>query len=245
MPKTKKAQRTSKVSAAKKTSPVSQLPGSLIIVEGIDGSGKSTQLLILKSLLEANGFAVDLSEWNSSLAVKPLNKKIKAQRDPSKLVHPRTFHMTHAADMADRYVKLIRGSLRAGKIVLCDRYMYTDIARSVARGVDEEYIRKVYQFLPKPDLAYYFRVPTDVAVQRATGRADLKFYEAGMDLALSPNILENFRLFQSKVIANYERLAKKDGLVVIDGTKAVYATTPEVKDALRTFIKRKYSVSMM
>ena len=244
MPKTKKVQSAKKVVTAKKT-PATQLPGSLIIVEGIDGSGKSTQLLILKSLLEANGFAVDLSEWNSSLAVKPLNKKIKAQRDPSKLVDPRTFHMTHAADMADRYVKLIRGSLRAGKIVLCDRYMYTDIARSVSRGVDEAYIRKVYKFLPKPDLAYYFRVPTDVAVERATGRADLKFYEAGMDLALSPNILENFRLFQSKVIANYERLAKQDGLVVIDGTQAVYATTPEVKDALRSFIKRKYSVSMM
>ena len=242
MTKTKKLKSGVKASVATKNS---QLPGSLIIVEGIDGSGKSTQLLILKSLLEANGFAVDLSEWNSSLAVKPLNKKIKAQRDPGKLVHPRTFHMTHAADMADRYVKLIRGSLRAGKIVLCDRYMYTDIARSVSRGVDEAYIRKVYKFLPKPDLAFYFRVPTDIAVERATGRANLKFYEAGMDLGLSSNILENFRLFQTRVIANYERLAKQDGLIVVDGTKAVYATTPEVKEALRSFIKRKYSVNMM
>ncbi|MBI4836647.1 MAG: dTMP kinase [Candidatus Abawacabacteria bacterium] len=219
--------------------------GTLIIVEGIDGSGKSTQLVILKNLLEASGFAVELSEWNSSLAIKPLNKKVKAQRDKKDLVHPRTFHLTHAADMADRYVKMIKGSLKAGKIVLCDRYMYTDIARSVARGADEAYIRKVYQFLPKPDLAFYFQVPTDIAVKRATGRADLKFYEAGMDLGLSENILENFHLFQSKVIANYERLAKQDKLIVIDGTKPIYETTPIVKKYLRDYIKNKYSVTMM
>lgn len=219
--------------------------GTLIIVEGIDGSGKSTQLVILKNLLEASGFAVDLSEWNSSLAIKPLNKKIKAQREQGKLVDARTFHLTHAADMADRYVKMIRGSLKAGKIVLCDRYMYTDLARSVARGANEAYIRKVYKFLPKPDLAFYFQVPTKVAVQRATGRADLKFYEAGMDLALSDNILENFHLFQTKVIANYERLAKQDKLIIIDGTKPIYETTPVVKKYVRDFIKNKYSVTMM
>ncbi len=219
--------------------------GTLIVVEGIDGSGKSTQLVILKNLLEANGFAVDISEWNSSPAIRPLNKKVKAQREPGDLVDPRTFHLTHAADMADRYAKLIKGSLAAGKIVLCDRYMYTDIARSVARGADELYIRKVYKFLPKPDLAFYFRVPIDIAVQRATGRADLKFYEAGMDMGLSPNILENFKLFQTSVIANYERLAKKDGLVVIDGTKAIYETTPLVKDYVRKYIKNKYSVTMI
>lgn len=228
---------------AQSSSPI--ISGALIVVEGIDGSGKSTQLVILKNLLEASGFAVDVTEWNSSLAVKPLNKKIKAQREPGDLAHPRTFHLTHAADMADRYTKLIRGSLMAGKIVLCDRYMYTDIARSVARGADEAYIRKVYKFLPKPDLAFYFRVPIDVAVQRATGRADLKFYEAGLDMGLSPNILENFKLFQTKVIGNYERVAKEDGLIVIDGTKAIYETTPFVKEHVRKFIKNKYSVNMM
>lgn len=234
--------KTNTKTSAKKAS--SQPCGSLIIVEGIDGSGKSTQLVILKNLLEANGFAVDLSEWNSSLAIKPLNKRVKAQRDARDLVHPRTFHMTHAADMADRYAKLIAGSLKAGKIVLCDRYMYTDIARSVARGADEKFIRKTYQFLPKPDLAFYFRVPVDVAVARATGRADLKFYEAGMDMALSPNILENFRLFQTKVIDIYEHLARTDHLIVVDGTKKIYETTPMVKEHLRTFIKNKYSVTM-
>lgn len=219
--------------------------GTLIIVEGIDGSGKSTQLAILKNLLEANGFAVDLTEWNSSLAIRPLNKKVKAQREVANFVHPRTFHMTHAADMADRYMKLVAGSLKAGKIVLCDRYMYTDIARSVARGADEKYIRKVYKFLPKPDLAFYFRVPTEIAVKRATGRADLKFYEAGMDLGLSTNIFESFHLFQTRVIANYERLAKEDKLIVIDGTKPIYETTPIVKKFVREFIKNKYSVTMM
>lgn len=220
------------------------LPGSLFIVEGIDGSGKSTQLLILKNLLEANGFAVELTEWNSSPAVKPLNKKIKAQRRLSDLVDPRTFSLTHAADMADRYENIIHGALSCGKIVLCDRYMYTDLARGVARGVPEEYLRQVYQFLPKPDLAFYFQVPTKIALERATSRANLKFYEAGMDLGVSENIFESFQNFQTKVIANYERVAKQDKLIVIDGTKAIYLTTPDVKKYAAAFIQKKYGVKM-
>lgn len=220
------------------------IPGSLFIVEGIDGSGKSTQLEILKNLLEANGFAVVLTAWNSSPAVRPLNKKVKAQRSLSDLVDARTFSLTHAADMADRFETAIRDALACGKIVLCDRYMYTDLARGVARGAPEEYLRHVYSFLPKPDLAFYFQVPIKIALERATARANLKFYEAGMDLGLSENIFENFKYFQTKVIENYERLAQKDKLVVIDGTKAIYLTTPDVKRHVVSFIKKKYGVTM-
>src|SRR5438128_3928389 len=130
-------------------------PGRLIAVEGIDGSGKSTQLLLLERWLIAQGYRVHFTEWNSSLLVRRSMKRGK-KKD---LLTPTTFSLLHAVDFADRLTYQIVPPLKAGMIVLADRYVYTAFSRDVARGVHPAWVRSVYSFAPRPDLALYFRVP--------------------------------------------------------------------------------------
>ncbi len=190
-------------------------PGRLITVEGIDGSGKSTQLQLLDRWLTARGFQVRFTEWNSSRLVRRAMKRGK-KKD---LLTPTTFSLLHAVDFADRLTYQIVPPLKAGMIVLADRYVYTAFSRDVARGVHPRWVRAVYAFAPRPDLALYFRVPIDISLDRLLGgRAKLKYHEAGMDLGLATNPVESFRLFQSRVLEIYDQLAQEFDLRVIDAT---------------------------
>lgn len=190
-------------------------PGKLIIVEGIDGSGKSTQLNLLHRWLLSRGYKVFFTEWNSSVLVRRSMKRGK-KKD---LLTPTTFSLLHAVDFADRLAYKIIPPLKAGMIVLADRYVYTAFGRDVARGVHPEWVRAVYSFAPKPDLALYFRVPIEVSLDRILGgRAKLKYHEAGMDVGLSQDPAESFRLFQSRVLDIYDRLVDEFGLQVVDAT---------------------------
>ena len=171
--------------------------GKLIVVEGIDGSGKSTQIQLLHKWLVARGHQVVFTEWNSSDLVRQATKRGKKKN----LLTPTTFSLLHATDFADRLTYRIIPYLKAGTTVLADRYIYTAFARDIARGVDPRWARDLYSFAVKPDVALSFRVPIDVAVDRILGsRAKIKFYEAGMDLRLSQDPVESFRLFQGRVI---------------------------------------------
>ena len=128
-----------------------------------------------------------------------------------------TFSLLHATDFADRLLYHIIPPLKAGMIVLADRYAYTAFARDAARGVDRRWVRELYSFAVKPDLALYFRVPIDVSLDRLLARrVKLKFYEAGMDLGLSPTVVESFRLFQGRVLEEYDRIVEEFDLTVID-----------------------------
>jgi dTMP kinase len=192
--------------------------GKLIVVEGIDGSGKSTQIHLLEKWLRFNGLPVFLTEWNSSEAIKEVTSKGKKKEK----LTPTTFSLLHATDFADRYEKNIYPLLRAGYIVLADRYIYTAYARDIVRGCNPLWVRKVYEYASKPDLVYYFRVPVDIAADRIlSGRPRLKFYEAGMDLNLSNDIYESYRIFQSKIIEQYDKMAAKENFAVIDGTQNI------------------------
>jgi len=191
------------------------LRGKLFIVEGIDGSGKSTQLDLLHKWLVSKGYLVAFTEWNSSPVVKQTTKKGKDKR----LLSPASFSLIHAADLADRIEHQILPALRAGAIVLADRYIYTAFARDVARGVDREWVRKIYHFAVRPTVAFYFRVPIDVAIGRLLeSRNGFKFYEAGMDLGLSEDTEESFRLFQGRILEEYDKIVPEFDLTVIDAT---------------------------
>jgi len=195
-----------------------EYPGKLLVVEGIDGSGKTTQLGLLAKWLSAEGHRVFLTEWNSSILVKAATKAGKKQN----ALTPMTFSLLHATDFADRLLYKIIPPLKAGMIVLADRYAYTAFARDVTRGVDREWVRDLYSFAVRPDLALYFRLPIEVSLDRLMARrVKLKFYEAGMDLGWSSNPVESFRLFQGKVLGEYDRLVNEFGLEVVDACGSI------------------------
>src|SRR5579862_2619597 len=195
-----------------------EYPGKLFVVEGIDGSGKTTQLGLLAKWLSAEGHRVFVTEWNSSALVKAATKTGKKKN----ALTPMTFSLLHATDFADRLLYNIVPPLKAGVIVLADRYTYTAFARDAARGVDRRWVRELYSFAVKPDLAVYFRVPIDVSVDRLLARrVKLKFYEAGLDLGLSAQPVESFRLFQGRVLDEYDRLVDEYGLEVVDAVGSI------------------------
>jgi len=203
------------------------LPGRLVIVEGIDGSGKSTQLDLLHKWIVAQGFCAHLSEWNSS----PLVRNTTRYGKENKLLSPMTFSLIHSADFADRLERTILPPLRAGAVVLTDRYIYTAFARDVARGIDSEFVRRTYRFAPKPAAAFYFRVSLDEALRRIlTGRPELKYYEAGMDLGLSEDPYESFRLFQGRILEQYESMVPEFELSVIDATLPITQQQRQVRE---------------
>ncbi len=202
-------------------------PGRLFVVEGIDGSGKTTQLGLLAKWLAAVGQRVFVTEWNSSPLVKAATKAGKKKN----LLTPMTFSLLHATDFADRLLYKIIPPLKAGMIVLADRYAYTAFARDVARGVDREWVRDLYDFAVCPDLALYFRVPIETSLNRLLARrVKLKFYEAGMDMGWSNDVVDSFRIFQGKVLAEYDRLVDEYGLQVVDAEHSIPVQQRIVRD---------------
>lgn len=205
------------------------LPGKLIIVEGIDGSGKSTQLQLARRYLEARGFQTFFTEWNSADLVKAVTKKGKKKMS----LTPLTFSLLHATDFAYRLTHNILPPLKAGLIVLADRYAYTAFARDVVRGCDRTWVRRVYQFTPRPDRAFYFKVPIDVSVSRLlSGRAKIKEYEAGMDLRLAAEPLSSFKIFQGRILDEYDQIVREYGLTNIDATTSIGAQQQIVRELL-------------
>ena len=209
-----------------------RFPGKLFIVEGIDGSGKSTQLMLLHQWLQAEGYGVVFSEWNSSPLVKETTKRGKKKQ----MLTPATFCLIHATDFADRMEHNVIPLLKAGSVVLCDRYIYTAFARDVVRGMDPKWVRELYGFAVKPTAAFYYRVPLDVAMKRILdGRNGVKFYESGMDLGLSEDPEESFGIFQGRILEEYEKMVPEFDLTTVDATLPI----EEQQVQMRQIVKAK------
>jgi dTMP kinase len=205
-------------------------PGRLIIVEGVDGSGKSTQIRLLHRWLESQAYSVYFTEWNSADLVRKTTKRGKKKRS----LTPTTFSLLHATDFAHRLVSNILPPLKAGMIVLADRYVFTAFARDVVRGCDPGWVRKVYSFAPKPDIAFYFRVPIEVALGRLTmARQVLKDFEAGLDLGLHTDPLESFKIFQGRILEEYDQMAGPHDFVVMDATASIAEQQRRVREIVR------------
>ncbi|MGB7925467.1 MAG: thymidylate kinase [Pyrinomonadaceae bacterium] len=211
-----------------------RFPGKLFVVEGTDGSGKSTQLSLLHQWLKAEGYPVFFSEWNSSPLVKDTTRRAKKRT----LFTPSTFSLLHATDFADRTEKDIIPPLKAGAIVLADRYIYTAFARDVARGCDRAWVREMYKFAVKPTVAFFFRAPLDVAIDRIlSARPTLKFYEAGMDMDWADDEEESFKIFQGKILEEYDRMVSEFNLTVIDATRSIEAQQREMRRIVSRHVK--------
>jgi dTMP kinase len=207
-----------------------RFPGKLFVVEGIDGSGKSTQLTLLHQWLRAEGHGVVYSEWNSSPMVSDTTRRGKKRR----MLTPATFSLIHATDFADRVEHNIIPLLKAGAIVLCDRYIYTAFARDVVRGMDAGWVRELYSFAVRPTVAFYFRVPLEMAMNRLlSARSGFKFYEAGLDLEISEDPEESFRMFQGRILEEYEKMIPDFDLHVIDATLPIEVQQAEIRQIVR------------
>ena len=204
-----------------------RLRGKLIVVEGIDGSGKSTQVSLLSHWFRSQGYAVAFSEWNSS----PLVNKTTRRGKKKEMFTPTTFSLIHATDFADRMERYIVPLMKAGAIVCADRYAFTAFARDVARGVNRRWVRNLYRFATRPNLSFYFRVPLDVAIGRILGGRDaIKYYEAGMDMGLSRDVEESFRIFQGRILDEYEAMAAEVGFHIIDATLSIERQQKQMRE---------------
>jgi dTMP kinase len=204
-----------------------ELLGKLIAVEGLDGSGKSTQVYLLKRWFEMRGIKVFFSEWNSSIIVKKATSKGKKRQ----LLTPTTFSLIHCTDFADRYERQMLPLLKAGYLVLCDRYIYTAFARDAVRGCSRQWLRNLYGFARRPDLTLFFNTPLEVSLNRIlSGRPQLKYFEAGMDMGLSADPYESFRLFQEKIYQEYLAMAEEFEFVPMDGTLHIEEQQARVRD---------------
>ena len=193
-------------------------PGRLIAVEGLDGSGKSTQIYLLKRWLELRGLKVFFSEWNSSELVKSATSKGKKMT----LLTPTTFSLIHATDFADRYERQLVPLLRAGYLVLCDRFFFTAFARDTVRTCPSEWVRGLYSFAALPDMTFFFRADLEVSLSRILdGRPELKHFEAGMDMGFSTDITESFRIFQGRMLDQYLAMSREFNFNVIDANDTV------------------------
>ncbi|MBI1803771.1 MAG: dTMP kinase [Ignavibacteriae bacterium] len=189
--------------------------GRLIIFEGLDGAGKTTQIELLSRYLQDKGQPVVITRWNSSrLISKAIKRAKKAQ-----LLTPYLFSTLHAADFMYRLENIIIPSLYEGNFVIADRYVYTALARDVARNVDRSWVEHLYALAPKPDLAFYCKTSIEETLERIVERRDgdsPSFYESGMDVIQNNDPHEAFREFQSRIASEYDWICKHHGLIEID-----------------------------
>ncbi|HEY6238928.1 MAG TPA: dTMP kinase [Thermoplasmata archaeon] len=216
----------------KRTAPHGQA-GRLIVFEGLDGSGKSTQARLLVKWLASQGYRVFSTEWNSSDMVSEVIRRGKKKN----LLTPTTFSLLHAVDFADRFERQIAPPLRAGYIVVCDRYAYTAFVRDAARGCDPDWVRNLYSFAPLPDKVLYFRVPVSTSLHRKVlSRQKISYYEAGMDLGLSDDVVDSYERFQTRLKREYDRLAPLDGFVTVRADRPVEEVLRQVRQEIRPLL---------
>jgi dTMP kinase len=215
-------------------SPKHGYPGRLFVFEGLDGSGKSTQAALLGKWLAARGYRVFQTEWNSSELVSNTIRRGKKKN----LLTPTTFSLLHATDFADRFDRKILPPLRAGYVVVCDRYSFTAFVRDAARGCDPEWVRTIYSFAPTPDIAFYFRVGVNVTLQRKiASRLKINYYEAGMDMGLSDDLHESYERFQGRLKKEYDRISVSDRMTVIDSSRPVEQIQQELRQAVQPILE--------
>lgn len=194
-----------------------QYPGLLVVIEGTDGSGKSTQINLLKRWIEDKSYGCMVSEWKTSRLIANVIDDAKDKN----LLNATTFSLLYAADFADRLENTIIPALKAGFVVLLDRYTYTAFARDVVRGQDLDWVKELYDFAPEPDLVFYLEVPIDMLLKRVIGTTGLDYWESGRDIGLSSDFYKSFKIYQGKCLDEYEQMKSEYKFNSIDGTLPV------------------------
>lgn len=209
--------------------------GLLIVIEGIDGAGKSTQIESLVSWLKELNYDVVLSTWNSSDIMKKAIKKAKNKR----MLTPLIYSILHVADMAIRYEHDILPALEKNRIVVCDRYIYTSLARDKVRGVNMDMLKEIYKSFRSPDVVFHLKVPIEVAFARVIHDKGLNYYSAGMDLNLSDNKEESCIKYEAMVDKVYDEiLPQVPGYVKVNADKPI----KDIEAKIRETLSKKFGI---
>ena len=203
--------------------------GKLIVLEGTDCAGRSTQVGLLKNWLEVHGFAVVETGWARS---NLMHKSIELAKSGN-MMDRMTFSLLYATDFADRLENQVIPALRSGHIVLADRYIYTAFVRDVVRDSDPQWIRNVFGFALVPNLVLYLKIDMDTLIPRAIESGGINYWEAGMDIHMGQDLFDSFVNYQSRLVAEYEKLAKEYNFETIDATK----TVDEIQEKIREKVK--------
>ncbi len=212
--------------------PINGYPGRIIAIEGTDGIGRSTQIRLLREWLEVRGYGVVETGWTRSPLMQPTIEIAKSSNTLNKL----TFTLLYACDFADRLEKEIIPALKAGFIVLADRYIYTAIARAGVRGIDREWIRLLYGYAIAPHLIFYLKIDADALARRVLERGGMDYWESGMDMKAGDDIYENFRAYQRQLLKEYASMAEEFGFRMLDAKKSVNAIQDELRRQIGEFL---------
>jgi dTMP kinase len=210
------------------------LPGHLIVIEGTDGVGRSTQVELLRGWLELEGYAVSNTGWTRS----PLLSATIADAKAGHQLTPITFSLLYAADFADRLEHEILPALQAGFVVIADRYMYTAFARNAVMGTEPEWTHEVFGMALVPDLVLYLEIDVDTLIPRVLRGKGMDYWESGMHLALSSDIFDSFQNYQRRIIEEYRRLARDFGFVTIDARESIGKIQSEIRAHVSDYLRR-------
>jgi dTMP kinase len=215
-------------------------PGALITLEGTDGAGRTTQLVALREWLEVQGYGVVETGWTRS----PLIGRTITEAKQGRVLNKFTYSLLYAADFADRLEREIIPALRSGFIVLADRYVFTAFARDVARGVDGQWVRDLFGFAPVPHLVLYLRIDVATLIRRVIHRGPIDYFESGMDMAMGDDPFDSFKMYQTKLIREYNRLAEEFGWVTVNAKLKQDNIQERLRAAVSAFLEsRKMSDS--
>ena len=212
--------------------PIDGYPGKLIAIEGTDGVGRTTQIDRLREWLEVQGYGVVETGWTRSELMQPTIELAKSSNTLNKL----TFVLLYATDFADRLEKEIIPALKAGFIVLADRYIFSALARAGVRGVDRAWLRSLYGFAIAPHLVFYLKVDVDTLIRRVLQSGGMDFWESGMDLKHGDDIYDSFRAYQSKLLREYTSMAEEFHFRVLDARRDVDTIQDELRRQVQEFL---------
>jgi dTMP kinase len=216
-----------------------KLSGLLIVIEGPDSSGRSTQISMLSEWLEQRGYAVVQTGLLRSPIVGPALEAAKQ----GNVLSPRTMSLFYATDFYDQLENTIVPALRAGYIVLADRYIYTLQARDLVRGADPDWVESLYSMAIVPDAVFFLMASSRNLVERTlTANQLLDYWESGMDIGMSRNWFESFIRYQRKLRVEFKKLQEKYGLESVDANRSVNAIQNGLRAHVETVLHGKRSV---
>jgi dTMP kinase len=213
--------------------PIEGYPGKLIAIEGTDGVGRSTQIQLLREWLEIKGYGVIETGWTRSPLMQPTIELAKSSNTLNKL----TFVLLYATDFADRLEKEIIPALKAGFVVLSDRYIFSALARAGVRGIDRVWLRSLYGFAIAPHLVFYLNVDVKTLIGRVLEARGMDFWESGMDLKTGDDIYDSFRAYQSKLLREYSSMADEFHFRVVDARRPVEKIQDELRKQVGAFLE--------